>query len=125
MVVSTGKCVAATCQLYFCCLGHRSGCALRNARHRRLFHILHHLLSCLHSPRKYRSDRSKQPRLLFFREPQALSPTRTGKSGKHLLMSGKTHSMWNECPQPRNTFHRGLSFLHSSKSHFLWLKFKT
>ena len=87
MVVSTGKCVAATCQLYFCCLGRRSGCALRNAHRRRLFHILRHLLSRLHSPRKYRSDRSKQPRLLFFREPQALSPTRTGKSGKHLCQA--------------------------------------
>ena len=40
----------------------------------------------------------------------------------HTLMSGKTHSMWNEWPQPRNTFRRGLCLVHLSKSHFLWYK---
>ena len=35
------------------------------------------------------------------------------------LMSGRLHSRWKECPQPRKMRHKGLSRLQSTLSHLL------
>ena len=127
MLVSTGKCVAVMYQSYFRYLGHRYGSALRGAHHHRPTRpcqFRRHLLSRLHFRGRYLLDHSKQPRSLSCQEPQALFVTNKDWQIWQTLKPGKTHSIWKECPQPRNTFHRELSFLHSSKSHFLWWKVK-
>ena len=98
MLVPTSKYVAAACEWYFRYLGHRFGSALRGAHHyrpTRPYQFRRYLMSRLHSRLRYLLDHSKQPCSLSCQKPQTLSPTRTGKSDKHLSQAKRIRYEWN------------------------------